>query len=75
MGQREVCGKPDANGLSRCARACEDVDDCLGGGADMAAQDHDNYECDEGACVYIGCNEDEECSVQHGAGYICAGGD
>jgi len=47
-----------ASGIRYCAPACSGVNDCVQAGA---AYDEDNYACDEGACVYLGCQSDKEC--------------
>lgn len=52
-----------------CLIPCSTVDDCTDGLADT---DVDNHECVAGACVWKGCNDDQECSSVYGAGYVCA---
>lgn len=41
-----------------CLQTCVDSSDC---GSGAAAWDADNYECIDGACIYLGCLGDSEC--------------
>ena len=51
-----------------CLPACETAADCA---FDSPDADEDNYTCDNGACVYLGCLADDECSSAHGTTYSC----
>jgi len=42
-----------------CLRSCTEPDDCTTGVG--AAWDGDNFECERGVCIYVGCNGDREC--------------
>ena len=65
--------KPDTDGNSEdpqqndepaaekfCQYACETDSDCVLAGSN-AITDADNYNCDNGRCVYLGCLSDAEC--------------
>ena len=52
--------------ISYCAPSCDAVSDCVG---TEAAYDEDNYVCEDGACVYLGCNSDAEC--EDSGDYVC----
>lgn len=43
-----------------CALECSEAADCVT--SSSAISDADNYKCDNGACVYLGCNNDDECA-------------
>lgn len=45
--------------VAQCMPGCASVADCDLG---SAAYDQDNYDCEDGLCVYTGCNSDQECS-------------
>lgn len=52
-----------------CVLTCAMASDCSNA---SAAFDSDNYECDGGACRYVGCNDDGECaSTFMDARYVC----
>lgn len=59
----QVAGAPFAGCLETCAEAA----DCDQG---TAAFDDDNYTCDDGVCMFTGCNDDQECASL-GAGLVC----
>lgn len=63
----QVC-HPSDGGVDYCALACATAADCDQGSAPF---DADNYACEGGACVYTGCNSDQECEALVGD-YICA---
>jgi len=50
-----------------CVESCTSAADC---GGTFSYMDEDNYRCDEGACMYTGCNSDTECAVL--GDYVCA---
>lgn len=54
------CGDGGAVAAPVCANACSTGDDC---GAFQA--------CVEGACLWVGCSDDDECQGVHGEGYVC----
>lgn len=60
---------PGFGGKSYCAAACTAPEDCVSDGA-TAPYDDDNFLCEDGACRYEGCNDDEECAEAL-AGYVC----
>lgn len=62
-----VC-RDNGAGVAFCQSACAVAADCdIGGGS---AYDADNYACEAGACVYLGCVDDDECL---GLGdYVCS---
>ena len=41
-----------------CLQTCGSPSDC---GSGLPAWDADNYECLDGACIYQGCNDTDEC--------------
>jgi len=51
-----------------CQQACDRAADC---GVESLAFDSDNYRCDEGLCVYSGCNDDRECEETYRGAYTC----
>ena len=53
-------------GLSLCQMACNSPSDC---GLGSVAYDADNYQCDNGGCLYSGCNNDAECQAL--GNYVC----
>lgn len=55
-------------GVAFCQVACAAAADCdIGGGP---AYDADNYTCEAGTCVYVGCHDDGECLAL--GDYVCA---
>ena len=68
FGEGYVCHPSAAYGISTCLTACNTAADCDLG---TDAFDADNYDCDSGACVYQGCNSDQECEDSLGFGAIC----
>ena len=60
----------DVGGVPVCLIPCSVAADCeIGGGA---AYDADNYSCDQGGCIYTGCNSDAECLSM--GSYLCRDG-
>lgn len=56
-----------------CQFACEKDSDCVQKGANAIA-DEDNYKCNGGKCVYLGCKSDAECDevyAEFGEKYYC----
>jgi len=52
-----------------CVKSCSQPGDCAQG---WDPWDEDNYSCDDGVCVYTGCNSDDECqSVPSMEDYLC----
>lgn len=51
-----------------CYDGCATVADCT---TSVEAYDEDNFVCDDGACVYTGCNSNDECAF-FGENYVCA---
>jgi hypothetical protein len=51
-----------------CVKACSTPADCALGNV---LYDADNYLCQQGGCVYAGCNTDSECSTAVAAGDRC----
>ncbi len=64
-----VCAAQVQGALAQCLPGCSTVEDCDMG---SVAYDQDNYFCDDGLCVYTGCNSDEECRVSmNGVSWEC----
>jgi hypothetical protein len=56
--------------LAVCQLGCTTASDC---GQATAAYDADNYECDQGVCVWTGCNSTAECTETfQSQNYVCA---
>jgi hypothetical protein len=53
-----VCRAYPGNPYAGCVKACSVPEDCSMG---VSGYDADNYSCDNGGCMYRGCNTDEEC--------------
>ena len=62
-----VCRPSSGQGVSYCTPTCATAADCDLG---TPAYDADNYSCDAGACVFTGCNTDQECAASN-VGTIC----
>lgn len=60
----------DFFGTPNCYQPCTVVDDCLPA-VQFPSTDLDNYECDQGACKYLGCLNHAECDDGQGA-TVCA---
>lgn len=61
-------GVPIPTAAMNCVLGCASPSDC----ATSAAFDADNYACTGGACVYEGCNTDDECaSTFSGTAWTC----
>lgn len=72
--------KPDADGNSEgsdgnneepaaekfCQYACKTASDCVQVSSN-AVYDDDNYKCENGKCIYLGCLSDDECDEVYGA--------
>ncbi len=56
----------DLGGGAFCFPECNSPQDCSNGQPGYTAS---NYECDQGACRYIGCNGDSECATL--GNYVC----
>lgn len=50
-----------------CINPCETAADCDSG---VPWADADNFECDDGLCIYLGCNSNAEC-MERGEDYRC----
>lgn len=57
--------------IKTCIPSCTSVVDCVANGE--PAYDEDNFDCEDGLCIYTGCNNTEECeeTMGHGEGYEC----
>jgi hypothetical protein len=55
-----VCRFSFFYGVPNCEPVCNSVADCAD---DSILYDADNYRCADGACRYLGCNNDAECEV------------
>ncbi|HOW52511.1 MAG TPA: hypothetical protein PLV42_10770 [bacterium] len=53
-----------APGDKYCYRTCSTPDDCVDANP-QAITDADNYTCDDGICVYKGCNNSTECETTY----------
>jgi hypothetical protein len=58
-GMTAVCADGAGTGVRVCTPTCTTLEDCSLGGV---AVDADNYRCDNGLCVYLGCRSDSECA-------------
>ena len=58
--------KPSENTAKYCIFGCNTASDCVPAGAN-AITDADNYKCEDGKCVYLGCLSDAECDEIYGA--------
>lgn len=68
-GAEYVCVTNNSTGdLPGCVKSCLTSTSCDDGNP---AHDGDNYVCNSGACEYIGCHDDMECSDTYGAGFGC----
>jgi|GEM_PF-1949903 hypothetical protein len=50
-----------------CVIGCTTASDCVTGTDSNALFDADNYKCDSGKCIYLGCLSDAECDEVYGA--------
>ena len=55
-------------GISYCVPGCRVAADCA---LDQGTYSEDNYTCEEGACVWHGCNGTAECVASGLTGYSC----
>lgn len=60
VGSNYAC-RAMAGGVASCFPTCTTAADCDLG---QPANDADNYACDDGLCIYQGCNSDAECMMQ-----------
>ena len=58
--------KTPENAAKYCVIGCKTASDCVPAGSN-AITDGDNYNCDNGKCVYLGCLSDAECDEIYGA--------
>ena len=68
------CNKNGAYGYPECTPVCSNAEDCnlYGEGSTQYAYDLDNNKCENGFCVYTGCNSDAECEVStYSSDYKC----
>lgn len=54
----QICGVRGTSPIPNCWEPCSTVAECASANP---AFDADNFVCDDGACVYQGCNSTEEC--------------
>ena len=59
VGGDGVCAPTPYLGYPTCTKRCSTSNDCSFG---SLAYDADNFECVSGACLYIGCHDDNECN-------------
>ncbi len=57
------CVAPAGGGVPTCTRGCVAPGDCA---SPSPAVDADNYACEAGACRYLGCLNDAECTATFG---------
>ena len=59
------CNPNGAYGYPECTPVCSNAADCnlYGEGSTQYAYDLDNNKCENGFCVYTGCNSDAECEA------------
>lgn len=63
------CAMPTGYPFPVCLKDCTTPSDCpLSAG--LPNYDADNFRCDAGSCVYLGCNSDAECDMAE-SGYVC----
>lgn len=69
------CNKNGAYGYPECTPACSNTAECdlYGQGTSTQyAYDFDNYKCENGMCVFTGCNSDAECETSmNSSNYKC----
>ena len=68
------CNKNGSYGYPECTPVCSNAEDCnlYGEGSTQYAYDLDNNKCENGFCVYTGCNSDAECEVStYSSDYKC----
>ena len=70
LGEGYVCAPGGILGVPMCSLACSTVDDCILESPSLV-RDEDNYACEDGACLYLGCNNDAECEDVWDAGAQC----
>ena len=58
--------EPSEHAVKYCVMGCSTASDCVPAGAN-AITDADNYKCEDGKCVYLGCLSDDECDEIYGA--------
>ena len=58
--------KPSENTAKYCTMGCNTASDCVMGSS-TAITDTDNYKCEDGKCVYLGCLSDTECDEVYAA--------
>jgi hypothetical protein len=71
LSEASVCLDPFSIGQNNCYTSCNTREDCELSGA-TAAYDADNFNCEDGLCLYAGCRNDEECADTY-EGMICFG--
>jgi len=61
-GSTGADAEPAQADLAHCASACSSAADCV---SDPSSRlyDQDNYACNDGECVHLGCNSDVECAA------------
>jgi hypothetical protein len=72
MNAQTVC-RGLGSAVKSCVYACTSPADCSTQPAG-GVWDADNYACQNGGCVYIGCNDDAECAATY-PGWVCRSGD
>jgi len=60
---------PTPGSVATCLEQCTAPADCVTAGS--ALYDADNWECDAGACRWLGCASQAECRQGLGEGYVC----
>ena len=69
-GNDSVCAPKPGSSLNACVTGCTVPADCANPGAPTLV-DSDNYLCVSGACLYVGCLDDSECTSAYGSDWIC----
>jgi hypothetical protein len=66
-GEAGMPGRTDTAVINECSTRCDSEADC---GFDTPLNDADNYRCEDGLCVPLGCLGDEECDSER-PGFVC----
>ncbi len=57
--------------IPTCQQPCQRAADCVAAEMPAGAYDQDNYACEGGVCLYVGCHSDEECEQSLRQPYVC----
>lgn len=65
-----VCRELPFTSIQYCLPGCTSAQDCATEAAG-SLYGADNYLCDDGACIFSGCNSNEECQEANGSASLC----